>query len=243
MLKISTLFFLLVSQVACTQTKKTKVAIKKDSIYQYQTPSRDGIGKIYMGREISFVMDAAGADWLERNNRNDEENTSLAISKLPINSKSIVADIGAGSGYYTFRIAKKVPEGKVFAVEIQDELMKLLKRSQLEKGFKNVEVIKGSEQNPNLPANSIDLAIMVDVYHELAYPQEMLSALAKALKPDGKILLLEYRAEDPAIAIKELHKMSVKQVNKEMENNGFKLYKREDFLPIQHFLIYEKAVK
>ncbi|TKB98937.1 class I SAM-dependent methyltransferase [Pedobacter cryophilus] len=243
MIKILTLVLLLISQVACTQTTKNKSTAKKDSIYQYQTPSRDGIGKIYKGREISFTMDAAGADWLERNNRNEEENTSLAISKLPINSKSIVADIGAGSGYYTFRIAQKVAEGKVYAVEIQDEFIKLLKRNQLEKHIKNVEVVKGNEQNPNLPANSIDLAIMVDVYHELAYPKEMLSALAKALKPDGKILLLEYRAEDPTIAIKELHKMSVKQVSKEMEANGFKLYKREDFLPIQHFLAYEKHIK
>ena len=129
---------------------------------------------------------------------------------------------------------------KISALEIQEEFIEILKQNRLQKGFKNVEIVKGTEQNPNLPANSIDLAIMVDVYHELAYPQEMLWALAKALKPDGKILLLEYRAEDPEIAIKELHKMSVKQVSKEMEANGFKLYKREDFLPIQHFLVYEK---
>lgn len=232
---------LLFSQIGCTQTVKQKTNNQRDSIYQYKNPDRDGIGKIYQGREISFVMDAAGADWLERNNRNEEENTSLAISKLPISSKSVVADIGAGSGYYSFRIAQKVSEGKVFAVEIQDEFIRILKQNQLEKGIKNVEVIKGTEQNPNLTANSIDLAIMVDVYHELAYPQEMLSALAKALKPDGKILLLEYRAEDPDVAIKELHKMSVKQVNKELEANGFRLYKREDFLPIQHFLLYEKT--
>ena len=231
---------LLMSQIACTQTINQKSIIKTDSVYQFKSPSRDGIGKIYKGREISFVMDAAGADWLERNNRNDEENTSLAISKLPINSNSVVADIGAGSGYYTFRIAQKVTEGKVYAVEIQEEFIEILKQNRLQKGFKNVEIVKGTEQNPNLPANSIDLAIMVDVYHELAYPQEMLWALAKALKPDGKILLLEYRAEDPEIAIKELHKMSVKQVSKEMEANGFKLYKPEDFLPIQHFLVYEK---
>jgi precorrin-6B methylase 2 len=228
-------------EMACTQTVNQKSASKIDSVYQYKSPSRDGIGKVYQGREISFVMDAAGAGWLERNNRNEEENTSLAIDKLPINSKSIIADIGAGSGYYTFKIAQKVTEGKVYAVEIQDEFIQILKQNKIQKGVKNVEIVKGSEQNPNLLVNSIDLAIMVDVYHELAYPQEMLSALAKALKADGKILLLEYRTEDPDVAIKELHKMSVKQVNKEMEANGFKLYKQEDFLPIQHFLVYEKA--
>ena len=232
--------FFLLGQIGCTQTIKQKINAKTDSVYQYKAASGDGIGKVYQGREISFVMDAAGANWLERNNRNEEENTTLAISKLPITSKSVVADIGAGSGYYTFRIAQKLTEGKVYAVEIQDEFINLLKKNQLQKGIKNVEVVKGTEQNPKLTANSIDLAIMVDVYHELAYPQEMLSALKTALKPDGKILLLEYRAEDPDVAIKELHKMSVKQVNKEMEANGFKLYKLEDFLPMQHFLVYEK---
>ena len=232
---------LLLGQIGCTQTNKQKIVNQTDSVYQYKTASRDGIGKIYKGREISFVMDAAGADWLERNNRNEEENTRLAISKLPITSKSVVADIGAGSGYYTFKIAQKITEGKVYAVEIQDEFIDLLKKNKLQKGIKNVEIVKGTEQNPNLPANSIDLAIMVDVYHELAYPQEMLSALMTSLKPDGKILLLEYRAEDPDVAIKELHKISVKQVDKEMEANGFKLYKREDFLPMQHFLVYEKV--
>ena len=232
--------FFLLGQIGCTQTIKQKINAKTDSVYQYKVASGDGIGKVYQGREISFVMDAAGADWLERNNRNEEENTTLAINNLPITSKSVVADIGAGSGYYAFRIAQKLTPGKVYAVEIQDEFIDLLKKNQLQKGIKNVEVVKGTEQNPNLKANSIDLAIMVDVYHELAYPKEMLSALMTALKPDGKILLLEYRAEDLDVAIKELHKMSVKQVNKEMEANGFKLYKREDFLPMQHFLIYEK---
>ena len=233
--------FFLLGQIGCNQTIKQKINAKTDSVYQYKAASGDGIGKVYQGREISFVMDAAGANWLERNNRNEEENTTLAINKLPITSKSVVADIGAGSGYYTFRIAQKLTAGKVYAVEIQDEFIDLLKKNQLQKGIKNVEIVKGTEQNPKLPANSIDLAIMVDVYHELAYPPEMLSALMTALKPDGKILLLEYRAEDPDVAIKELHKMSVKQVNKEMEANGFKLFSREDFLPMQHFLVYEKV--
>ena len=232
---------LLLYNVGCTKTSQQKAKSKNDSIYQYKKPTRDGIGKIYFDREISFVMDAAGADWLERNTRNEEENTSLAIDKLPINSKSVVADIGAGSGYYSFKIAQKVKEGKVYAVEIQDEFIKILKNNKQEKRIENIEVIKGSEQNPNLPANSIDLAIMVDVYHELAYPHEMLSALSIALKPDGKILLLEYREEDPYINIKPLHKMSIKQVNKEMEANGFKLYSKEEFLPIQHFLVYQKV--
>lgn len=208
--------------------------------YTYKTASPDGKGKLYYGREIARVMSFEGADWLERNNRQQEENTALAISKLPITKSSVVADIGAGTGYYTFRIAAKVPEGKVYAVEIQDDAINYLKTKSLKLAHNNVEVVKGSEQSPNLPEGSVDLAIMVDVYHELYYPHEMLQAIRKALKPNGKLLLLEYRAEDPAVSIKELHKMSVKQVNKELYANGYKLVQDGEFMPIQHFLIYQK---
>ncbi|MEO6150368.1 MAG: class I SAM-dependent methyltransferase [Mucilaginibacter sp.] len=212
----------------------------KDSTYTYKTASRDGIGKYYRGREIAQFMDFAGAAWLERNTRNKEENTTLAIKKLPITPNSVVADIGAGTGYYTFRIADKVPKGKVYAVEIQDEAIAYLKNKAGQRDQKNVAVVKGGEKSPNLPANTIDLAIMVDVYHELEYPREMLQAIRRALKPGGKLLLLEYRAEDPKVAIKPLHKMTVEQVNKEMAANSFKLVQREEFLPMQHFLVYQK---
>ena len=193
-----------------------------------------------MGREISQVMGAAGAEWLERNDRDKEENTKLAIEKIALSPVDIVADIGAGTGYYTFKISQKVPQGKVYAIEIQDEMIAYLNKRKKESGIKNVEVIKGSNRSLNLPDNSVDLAIMVDVYHELEYPHEMLQAIYKSLKSTGKLLLLEYRAEDPAIQIKPLHKMSVAQVNKELQANGFKLFYRGDFLPIQHFLLYQK---
>ena len=135
---------------------------------------------------------------------------------------------------------KKVPRGKVYAVDVQDEFIRYLTHKKEELKQQNVSVIKGTATSVQLPANSVDLAIMVDVYHELQYPHEILQSLRAALKANGKILLLEYRAEDPAIAIKELHKLSVNQADKEMRANGFKLIEREEFLPIQHFLLYQK---
>ncbi|HYH56331.1 MAG TPA: class I SAM-dependent methyltransferase, partial [Anseongella sp.] len=190
--------------------------------------------------EIARVIDAAGASWLERSGRQQEENSNSTISKLPIGPRSIVADVGAGTGYYTFRIAEKVPEGKVYAVDIQDEFIGRLNARKKEMNAGNVEVIKGSERSPNLPPASTDVIIMVDVYHELLYPHEMLQAMHRALKPSGKLLLIEYKAEDPDVAIRPLHKMSVAQANKELSANGFNLVKRDDSLPIQHFLLFEK---
>jgi ubiquinone/menaquinone biosynthesis C-methylase UbiE len=213
---------------------------QKDAIYTYKQATPDGKGKYYMGREIAQVMSFEGAAWLERNTRQKEENTELAISKLPVNKNSVVADIGAGTGYYTFRIAPKVPKGKVYAVEIQDDAIKYLNDRSKKLKQNNIMVVKGSELSPNLPDNAVDLAIMVDVYHELIYPHEMLQAIRRSLKPKGKLLLLEYRAEDPKIEIKQLHKMSIVQANKELKSNGFHLVQDGEFMPIQHFLVYEK---
>lgn len=211
------------------------------SPYSYKTPSYDGIGKVYMGREISFVMGFEGMYWLERISREQEESVSFAIKNLPVSESSVVADIGAGSGYYTFKIAPKVPQGKVFAVEIQDQAINYLKAKSKELGFSNVIPVMGTEKSPNLPFATVDLAIMVDVYHELEFPVEMLAAIKKSLKPGGKLLLIEYRGEDPAIAIKPLHKMTVKQAEKELEANGFKLVENGKFMKIQHFLVFEKV--
>ena len=222
------------------QQKNNEKAATKDSVYNFHKASADGTGKFYMGREIAHVMGAAGSDWLERDERQQEENTRLAIEKIPLAPNSSVADIGAGTGYYSFRLAAKVPEGKVYAVEIQDELISYLRNKKTLLKDSLVQIVKGTAFSPNLPANSVDLAIMVDVYHELAFPQEMLQAISKALRPHGKILLIEYRGEDPAVAIKALHKTTVAQLNIEMNANGFRLQYKGDFLPIQHFLLYEK---
>ena len=182
---------------------------------------KDGIGKFYFGREIAHVMDASGAAWLERSDRQKEEHVEQAIDSFQLKPNSIVADIGAGSGYYTFRMAPKVTKGKVYAVEVQDAMISQLNFKKEQDKATNVIVLKGTDTTTNLPVNSIDLAIMVDVYHELEYPHEILQDLYKALKPSGKLLLLEYRAEDPSIPIKALHKLSVDQANKELKANGF----------------------
>lgn len=217
-----------------------KPAPAQDTTYTYKTPHPDGTGKVYKGREIAHVMSTGGADWLERSTRQQEEDADAAVAALPLSPESNVADIGAGTGYYTFRMAPRVPRGKVYAVEVQEEFVASLKARAAREKIANVTVVKGSERSPALPDTSVDLAIMVDVYHELAYPHEMLQALRKALKPDGKLLLLEYRAEDPSIPIKELHKLSVTQAKKELAANGFVLAEKKDFLPIQHWLLFQK---
>lgn len=211
-----------------------------NNTYESKNPSWDGTGKIYLGREISQVMGFAGKDWLERASREREEGISKALENLPITSTSVVADIGAGSGYYTFRIAPLVLQGKVYAVEIQEDAIRYIDDKSKELGLTNVETVQGSEKSPNLPKGAIDLVIMVDVYHELSYPQEMLQSIYESLTPNGKVLLLEYRGEDPTINIKPLHKMTEKQVTKELNANGFELEKNGKFLPIQHYLIYKK---
>lgn len=241
MLRITKIFLLLplwIGSVSCVGQVASKS--KADQVYTYKTPSFDGIGKVYKGREISFVMGFEGMSWLERSSREKEENVSKAIENLPIKPNSVVADIGAGSGYYTFRIAPRVPEGKVYAVEIQDAAIRYLASKSKELGFSQVEPILGTETSPNLPDNVVDVALMVDVYHELEYPVEMLAGIRKALKPKGKLILIEYRGEDDWIPIKPLHKMTVNQAKKELEANGFKLIQNGKFLTIQHFLVFER---
>jgi ubiquinone/menaquinone biosynthesis C-methylase UbiE len=211
-----------------------------DSLYTYGAASPGGTGKFYMGREIAHVMGASNAAWLDRSSRPQEEHTQLAIDKIEVPENGVIADIGAGTGYYTFKLAPKVPQGKVYAVEIQDEMITALKERKKKLNVTNVEVIKGSTTSVNVPENSIDLAIMVDVYHELEYPVEMLTSIKKSLKKDGKILLIEYKGEDPAVAIRPLHKTTVEQLNKELSANGFKLTYEGKFMPIQHFLVYKK---
>ncbi|KAA9040569.1 class I SAM-dependent methyltransferase [Ginsengibacter hankyongi] len=238
---IGIIIFIFFSFGKCNSSKTIrKPFVNPQYNYTYKPRSSDGTGKFYADREIAQVMGSEGAAWLDRRDRQKEENSRLAIEKMNLLPTSVVADIGAGTGYFTFKIAEKVPQGKVYAVEIQDELLRYLNNEKYELGDSNVVVIKGDVKSPHLPDSSIDLALLIDVYHELQYPREMMHSISKALKKNGKLLLLEYRAEDPKIPILPLHKMSVEQINKEMISNGFKLSLDGEFLPIQHFLLYEK---
>ena len=201
----------------------------------------DGIGKYYMGREIAQVMGHQAMNWLERESRAKEEKPDLTVQNLNLNPDSIVTDIGAGSGYFSFRIAQQVPNGKVYAVDIQPEMLNAITARKEDKHVDNVETVLGVEDNPNLPTESIDLAFMVDAYHEFAYPREMMEGIVKALKPGGRVVLLEYRKENPMIMIKPLHKMTQKQVKKELKAVGLKWQSTKQFLPEQHFLVFSKS--
>ncbi|WP_460954562.1 class I SAM-dependent methyltransferase [Spirosoma litoris] len=210
------------------------------NIYQVRKPSRDGIGKIYQGREIAQVMGHLGASWLERPEREREERTDLLLKALNLKPTDVVADIGAGTGFFTFLMAPKLAKGKVLAVDIQPEMITYLNEGKAKRKAANVEPILGTESDPKLAASSIDLAILIDAYHEFSYPREMMQHIASALKPGGRIVLVEYRAEDPNVPIKELHKLSVAQATKEMNVIGLKLLKNDDRLPQQHIMFFGK---
>ncbi|MBW4527313.1 MAG: class I SAM-dependent methyltransferase [Phormidium tanganyikae FI6-MK23] len=210
----------------------------------YQIPTNhdpDGIGKIYMGREIAEVMGHQGAGWLERSSRESEEQPQKVITALKLKPDSIVADIGAGTGYFSFRIAPQIPQGKVYAVDVQPEMLEILNSLKDEKKISNVEPTLGSETEPNLPENSVDLALMVDAYHEFEYPKEMMAGIVRSLKPHGRVALVEYRGENPFVLIKPLHKMTQKQVRQEMTVAGLNYVETRNGLPQQHILIFEKT--
>lgn len=208
--------------------------------YRYGTPSRDGIGKFYEGREISHVMGHLGASWLERDSREREERPAVLVQALGLEPDDVVADIGAGTGYFSFRIARVVPQGRVLAVDVQPEMLTKLRTRAQASGVDNVEPVQGSITDPNLPANTVDLALMVDAYHEFSHPYEMMGSLYRAMKPGGRVVLVEYRGEDPAIPIKRLHKMTEAQAKKELAKVGFAHVKTSEVLPIQHILVFEK---
>lgn len=198
-----------------------------------------GINKWYLGREIAHVMGPGGIPWLDRPERENEENPSRCIESLRLKAGDVVADLGAGSGYYAFRMARLVgPSGKILAVEIQDAMIAELKKRIDKDKVTNVEVVKCTESDPRLAEASVDLLIMVDVYHELAFPYEVMSAVKKALKPNGRVALVEFRKEDREVPIKEVHKMSEEQIGKEMAAVGLRPLETIGILPWQHIAVY-----
>lgn len=225
---------LLVTAVACSA--------EMPSHYSDVKASRDGTGKVYLGREISHVMGHLGAGWLERSSREREERTDLLIERLPLREDSVVADIGAGTGYFTFPVARRAIKGRVFAVDIQQEMLDLLAERSAREGVNNVVPVLGTVDDPGLESESIDLAFIVDAYHEFSHPKEMGQALARALRPGGYLVLVEYRQEDPTVPIKELHKMSEAQVKKEIVALDLLWLRTEDYLPQQHVVVFQKPL-
>jgi len=244
MLRLRLCFLLLISLAACqpgsSQQATSTATADSSAVYQTAPASRDGIGKFYKGREIAHVMGHLGADWLERPERQREERTDLLLKALDLKPTDVVADIGAGTGFFTFLMAPQVPQGRILAVDIQPEMIQYLNEGKAKRSQTNVQPILSTESDPKLPANSINLAIMIDAYHEFSYPREMIQHIADALKPGGRIALVEYRAEDPSVPIKEVHKMSVAQATNEMKAAGLRLLKNDDRLPQQHIMFFGK---
>jgi ubiquinone/menaquinone biosynthesis C-methylase UbiE len=208
--------------------------------YTLKSGDPNGIGKWYMGRQIAQVMSHFGIGWLEREEREKEENTSLLLKNLSIQPGIVIADIGAGSGYHSTLLSKMVDSGKVYAVDVEREMIAYLHdRIKLE-GQKNIIPVLSTEKKVSLPANSIDMMLLVDVYHEFSFPYEMALSMLEALKPDGKLGLVEFRAEDPKVPIKTIHKMSEQQAVKEFKAAGFLFEKNIGNLPWQHCLIFRK---
>jgi len=210
------------------------------NIYSFTTPSRDGIGKHYLGREISRVMGHRGAVWLERRSRVAEEHPDDVVKAMALAPDAKVADIGAGTGYFSLRIAPEVPEGRVYAVDIQPEMLAILRERIERQGVVNVIPVRGKTDDPMLPAATLDAVLLVDAYHEFAYPFEMMRGIVQSLRPGGRVYLIEYRGEDPRVPIKPLHKMTQRQAITELKAIGLQWKETKDFLPTQHFMVFEK---
>ncbi|RMG32828.1 MAG: methyltransferase domain-containing protein [Planctomycetota bacterium] len=226
---------------------ETEVRYPRDpeKLYSYRREhDPNGIGKFYMGREIAHVMGFAGAAWLDRPERETEERLSLLIESLQLQRGMVVADIGAGSGRITLLLAEAVgPEGRVYAVDIQQKMLDLIAAKLKRRKLGNVTLVRGTAKSPRLPQAAVDLVLLVDVYHEFAYPYEMLYEISRALKPGGRVVFVEYRMEDPRVPIKRVHKMSEAQVRREASWPEFGLRHERTIgvLPRQHIIVFRKV--
>jgi SAM-dependent methyltransferase len=237
--------FLLVAGLVCqSQTNKTSAPAELFHYEMRKDHDPDGIGKFFMGREIAHVMGHQAADWLERPEREKEERPDLLLPALKLRPGDSVADIGAGTGYYTRRLARLVGDkGVVYAVEIQQEMLDLLTNKMADLKIRNVKPVLGTITDPKLPNSSLDLIFMVDVYHEFDFPFEMVQAMCLALKPGGRVAFVEFRGEDPKVPIKLVHKMTELQVRKEMSLHPLEWLETSEVLPWQHIIIFQRKAK
>ncbi len=235
------LFLLLIS---CSRLSAAVAAATATETNRYQfraVHDPEGLGKFYMGREIAAVMGHQAAAWLERPERNQQEHSEELVKELEIKPGDMVADIGAGTGYFTRRLAREVgATGKVYAVDIQPQMLALLRNNMAWLGITNVFTIRGTATSASLPANAVDLVLMVDVYHEFDFPYEMMRGICDGLRPGGRVVFVEYRAEDPAVPIKAVHKMTEAQVKKEMALMPLEWVETKRNLPWQHLIVFRK---
>ena len=208
--------------------------------YTIKSGDPNGINKWYMGRQIAKVMSHFGIDWLEREEREMEENTSQLLKNLAVKPGMVVADIGAGSGYHSTLLSKMVGNGKVYAVDIEPEMIAYLNERIKQEKLSRIVPVLSTEKNVALPENSVDIILLVDVYHEFSFPYEMALSMRSALKPGGKLVLVEFRTEDPTVPIKAIHKMSEKQSVKELKAAGFIFEQNISTLPWQHCMVFTK---
>jgi SAM-dependent methyltransferase len=211
------------------------------SVEAQKSSDREGLdlGKVTRKRQIAPIC--SDTEWLTRADRDATEEPEKVLDALQIAQGATVADVGAGVGYFTWRLAKRVgPKGKVIAVDVQQKMLDLLAENLQKRNITNVETVLGMAGDPRLPAGAVDLALLVDVYHEFQEPEAMMRHIREALKPDGRVVLLEYRKEDPSVPILPLHKMSVEEVRAELEPLGFRFQQTLEFLPMQHILIFAK---
>ena len=213
-----------------------------DLTYSFETPTDpDGSGKVYMGREIARVSDTEETPaWLDRPDRVAEELPDRVIQSLELKETDVVADIGAGTGYFAFRIAPSIPQGRVLAVDIQQEMLDIISERKMELTLDNVDPVLGTIDDPNLPIASVDVAIIVSSYHEFSHPNEMMNHIVSALRPGGRFVLVEYRGEDPTIPISDLRRMTEEQARHEMEAVGLEWIETKGILPQQHLMIFGK---
>jgi SAM-dependent methyltransferase len=229
-IKLCMLVFLIWASPACSG----------ETGYTYKNPSRDGIGKFYMGREISHVMGHLGAGWLERESRVADERTDLLLEALPIKPTSVIVDLGAGTGYFSLPMARRAANGRVLAVDLQPEMLEILADRSAGESIDNIQGILATVTDPNLPKSSVDLVLIVDAYHEFSHPREVMTKVFASLKPGGQVYLVEYRAEDRRVPIKPLHKMTEAQARLELEAVGLRWVNTLETLPQQHILVFQK---
>jgi SAM-dependent methyltransferase len=233
----SIFIFLICGQLTSNQLYAQEENYSK---YTFKRGDFNGIGKWYMGREIAYVMGYQGINWLERSEREEEEDITTLINNMKIRPNDAIADIGAGSGYHVFKMAPLAKNGLVYAVDIQPEMLEVIQLKKRSNRVANVKTVLGSEKSINLPKSSLDKILLVDVYHEFSYPVEMIESIKNALKPNGLLFLIEYRGEDLTVPIKKIHKMTEKQSVAEMRAAGFELKENIGNLPWQHCMIFVK---